>query len=164
MYGPTVLITTLVASAISRSESGSVTSARSRGTSAPPAPRRRRPSSSLLSFLPASAHRVSAGAWRARYSAVSAPVKPVAPNTTMSYERSATGVVELAGDPQRLVQLDAGAGGDPARGRRRDPVGGVGRLGREVEDRLELLRRERPRPELLGVGRQPVSRVHAPGL
>jgi hypothetical protein len=33
---------------------------------------------------PASAHRVSAGAWRAKYSAVNAPVNPVAPNTTMS--------------------------------------------------------------------------------
>src|SRR5437763_12000092 len=143
MYGPTVLITTLVASAISRSESGSVTSARSRGTSAPPAPRRRRPSSSLLSFLPASAHRVSAGAWRARYSAVSAPVKPVAPNTTMSYERSATGLAELEGHPERLVEVHPGARGHPARRRRGDSFGGVRGLARHVEDHLELLGRGR---------------------
>ena len=84
MYGPTVLITTRAASATERSDSVSVTSARSNGTSAAPAPSRRRTSSSLPWLRPASAHRVPAGALRARYSAVSAPVKPVAPNTTMS--------------------------------------------------------------------------------
>ena len=43
--------------------------------------------SSLPGLRPANAHRRLAGAWRARYSAVRAPVKPVAPNTTMSKSR-----------------------------------------------------------------------------
>ena len=43
---------------------------------------------SFSGLRPASAQRRSAGAWRARYSAVSAPVKPVAPKSTMSRSRS----------------------------------------------------------------------------
>ena len=45
---------------------------------------RSRTASSFVRLRPASAQRSRAGACRARYSAVSPPVKPVAPNSTMS--------------------------------------------------------------------------------
>src|SRR5438552_3231952 len=49
--------------------------------------RRARTCSSFSRLRPASAQRSDAGAVRARYSAVSPPVNPVAPNRTMSYAR-----------------------------------------------------------------------------
>src|SRR5437588_13042035 len=104
MYGPTVLITTFVDSASFVSDWRSSTSALIGGRSALPS--RSRIDSSLDWLRPAIAHRVCAEALFARYSAVSAPVKPVAPNTTMSYSRSGiaahrTGLLEgfLRRDP-----------------------------------------------------------------
>src|SRR5919201_4167677 len=105
MYGPTVVITTLVASATARIEEASFTSAVSSGTSAAAgaaSARRSRQPSSFWRLRPASAQRVPAGALRARYSAVSAPVNPVAPNTTTSYSRSAI-AVDFFGQAFRLV-------------------------------------------------------------
>src|SRR5437588_3305351 len=142
MYGPTVVINTLVDSASSLSESASLTSACSRATS--------RPRRSSFDWLrPAIAQRVVSGALAARYSAVSAPVKPVAPSTTTSYERSA---IDLARPGERLVRRDAGLRCDPARDRGRHALRGVSGLGREVEQRLELLGGRRVGAELVGEG------------
>lgn len=90
-YGPTVVASTRVACATTRSDPASVTSAVSSGSSArvgsmPTS--RSRTAASFAGLRPASAQRNPAGACRARYSAVSPPVKPVAPNRTMSYARS----------------------------------------------------------------------------
>src|SRR3954451_975614 len=82
MYGPTVVMTTLAAEAMSRSEPGFSTSASSSGRSSPSF-------SSLALLRPASATRASP-ALATRYSAVSAPVNPVAPKRTTSYGRSFT--------------------------------------------------------------------------
>src|SRR4051794_1449312 len=81
-------MTTRAASATARSEASSVTSACSSGTSTP---RRSDSASSFARLRPASAHRTPSPAWSARYWAVSAPVKPVAPRRTMSYSRSGMG-------------------------------------------------------------------------
>src|SRR5690349_9753580 len=105
MYGPTVVITTLVDSASLRIDDASPVSAVISGSCADAglvSARRRRTPSSFSRLRPASAQRVVAGAWRARYSAVSAPVNPVAPNTTMSYSRSAIGL-HLAGERHCLL-------------------------------------------------------------
>src|SRR5438105_13880077 len=109
MYGPTVVINTLVDSASSLSESASLTSACSRATS--------RPRRSSFDWLrPAIAQRVVSGALAARYSAVSAPVKPVAPRTTTSYWRSA---IDLARLVERVLRRDAGLRRNPTCDRRR---------------------------------------------
>src|SRR3954453_2033254 len=94
-------------------------SARRSGTSTP---RRSRSASSLAWLRPASAQRVPSGACSARYSAVRPPVKPVAPNRTMSCSRdegafmpavSPTGAgrdarpAELGGERERLAVLGA---------------------------------------------------------
>src|SRR6266542_3951669 len=86
MYGPTVVMTTRELSASSRSESWSPMSARSSGSSAWPS--LARTTSSFAGLRPAIAQRNPGGAFWARYSAVSDPVNPVAPNSTMSYGRS----------------------------------------------------------------------------
>src|SRR4051794_130134 len=92
-------MTTRVDSASSRSDPGSVVSACSSSTSAP---MRSRTASSLPRLRPASAQRVPSGAFAARYSAVSAPVKPVAPRITTSYMRSA-----MARHPRRTAPAGA---------------------------------------------------------
>src|SRR4051794_34888664 len=87
-------MTTRARDATSASESGSVESARSSSTfpaDGAIASSRRRRASSLSGLRPASAQRRPAGAWRARDSAVSDPVKPVAPNRTRSSSRCASG-------------------------------------------------------------------------
>src|SRR5665213_3822773 len=166
MYGPTVVITTFADSAMARSDAGSVASAMSRARSAWPSASRSRTASSLAWLRPASAHRVSippAPAARARYSAVSPPVNPVAPNRTMSYSRSAMGGVDLPRQAHRLVELDTSSGGQPAGDGRRDALGGVGGLAGEVEDGRELVLRGGSHAELVGVGGQPIGRVHRVG-
>src|SRR5947207_482847 len=79
-------MTTRAASATSRSDASSLTSACSSGTSTP---RRSASASSLALLRPARAQRSPSPACAARYSAVSAPVNPVAPKRTMSCSRSA---------------------------------------------------------------------------
>src|ERR1039458_3675467 len=93
------------------------------------------------------------------YSAVSPPVKPVAPNTTTSSSRSAISG-DLPGRCERFIQAGACSGGDPARHRRCDPLGGMRRLAREVEDRAPIIDRRRLGPEPLGVGCDPLLCVH----
>ena len=56
--------------------------------------------SSLARLRPTSAQRSPAGAWAARYSAVSPPVNPVAPNSTRSYRREASICGILSGAPE----------------------------------------------------------------
>src|SRR3954451_4539237 len=85
MYGPTVVTTTYARVATSRSEASSVTSAMR--ISGPP-PRRACSCSSFSRLRPATAHVRPSGACSWRYWAVSAPVNPVAPKTTMSSGRS----------------------------------------------------------------------------
>src|SRR6202035_5406994 len=139
MYGPTVLITTLVDSAIALREAGSLESARSSGTSACSAPSPARTASSLDWLRPASAHLVGdparPSAWPARYSAVSAPVKPVAPNRTISCSRASA----IRRHPPRRLECplwgDPGLRGDPARHRRGDPLRRMGRLARQIQER-----------------------------
>src|SRR5947209_10255999 len=159
MYGPTVVITTFVDWAIRLSDSGSPTSAWRVEMSVRPI--RSSVCRSLSWLRPATAQLVFAGALLARYSAVRAPVKPVAPNTTMSYSRSGIGAFgdRLRGC-DRGLQVGAGLGRHPARSRRRDPLGGVGGLGGEVEDRLELVGGWRGRAELFGEGGEPIVGVH----
>jgi hypothetical protein len=89
---PTVVITTRADTASSLSEAGSSTSAWRSGTSARAAlsrASRLRRAASFFRLRPASDRRVSAGACCVRYSAVRAPVNPVAPKSTMSWGRSA---------------------------------------------------------------------------
>src|SRR5579884_3794437 len=162
MYGPTVVIRTRVASATARKDPASVTSAWSSDRPAEPSPSRARTCSSLPRFRPASAQRVCAGAWAARYSAVSAPVKPVAPNTTTSYSRSAT-VAQLARYPERLGGVDTGARRQPAGHRRGHALGRVRGFRRHVQERLELLVRGSGGAEPLGVGGQPFAGIHGCG-
>src|ERR1700744_2625858 len=135
MYGPTVVITTFVDSASARSELSWVLSAWSTPGSAPRS--LRRTSSSLSRVRPAIAPRSSGGGLDARYCAVSAPVNPVAPKTTMSYSRS---VIDPPRGLERGRRLHARAGRDPARDRRRHALGGMGGLPGEVEQDAELLR------------------------
>src|SRR5680860_962213 len=83
-------MTTRAEDAIAASDPASLTSASSSGSDCRDESiraRRDRTSSSFDSFRPASAQRQPAGALRARYSAVSPPVKPVAPKITRSYLR-----------------------------------------------------------------------------
>src|SRR4051812_32718902 len=101
MYGPTVVMTTLARSAISRTDRASDVSATTRPADS--APRRSRTAASLFRSRPASAQRAQSGRVAARDSAVSAPVKPVAPRTTMSCSRSAG----MAASKQARVQARA---------------------------------------------------------
>src|ERR1700753_1353929 len=117
MYGLTVLMTTRADSATRRIDSSSVTSAINSGTSTP---RRSRTASSLARWRPARAQRV-APAWPARYSAVRPPVKPVAPSSTTSCSRSVVDV-DLLGQLDGEVEVEAGAGGQPGRDRGGDPL------------------------------------------
>src|SRR5947209_14452958 len=157
MYGPTVVTTTLVCSASCLSDGGSVTSASMIGMSVRPM------SSSVFSSLsllrPATAHCVVGGACSARYWAVSAPVNPVAPNTTMSCSRSAI-LRDLVGCLECRRQVLICVRGYPAGGGRCDALRGMGRLRCEVEDRLELVLGRRVRAELFGEGVEPVGGVH----
>src|SRR5437588_9387182 len=142
MYGPTVVINTLVDSASSLSESASLTSACRRATS--------RPRRSSFDWLrPAIAQRVVSGALAARYSAVSAPVKPVAPSTTTSYGRSAIDL-DAPRRLERLLRRGPCPRRHPARDWRSDTLGGVRRLPSQIEEDAELGRRRRSGPELLG--------------
>src|SRR5436305_4705807 len=162
MYGRTVLMTTLAASAIARNESALLTSASSssRVSHAGLTPASlERTSSSLPRLRPASAQRVSAGACSARYSAVSAPVNPVAPNRTTSNRGSAI-VTDVPGGVQRLGRRHSRLGGDPASHRRRHPLGRVGRLPSQVEQIFELVLVRRRDTEPLRVGVYPLSCVH----
>ena len=81
-YGPTVLITARVDSANARSAASSSASATINGQSRCSSDRT---ASSLSRLRPDSAIRTSAGACSARWRAVRAPTKPVAPWTTRSY-------------------------------------------------------------------------------
>src|SRR5438270_5787289 len=105
---------------------------------------------------------MSSGALAARYSAVSAPVNPVAPNTTISCSRSAMFLGYLARELQSLLQIDAGVRGQPRRGGGRNPFGRMRGLGREAEDEPEVLLRRRLQAELLRVCLEPVCCVHRP--
>src|SRR3954451_13321064 len=83
-------MTTRADSATALSDAGSVTSAGSSSRvvrSGWSSTRRLRTASSLLMLRPARAHRQPVGALSARYAAVSSPVNPVAPKSTMSNGR-----------------------------------------------------------------------------
>ena len=72
-----------------------------------------RTAASLAGLRPASAHRSPAGACRARYSAVRPPVKPVAPNRTRSYGRSAAHPPSLPSAARCPVDHDTGPPSPP---------------------------------------------------
>src|SRR5271167_2254222 len=109
MYGPTVVITTFVHSATRRIDSGSPMSASIRSRLAAAGSIVSRwvlVASSFARLRPASAQRVGGlcrvgVVCRAKYSAVSPPVKPVAPNRTTSYGRSA--IDQLLREAHRLL-------------------------------------------------------------
>src|SRR5438270_1183560 len=156
MYGPTVVITTLARSATAFRDPWSVTSALSSGRSLL---RSVRTCSSFCMLRPASAHLVVSGAFCARYSAVSLPVKPVAPNTTTSNSRSATGC-HLLGGVEGLSNVRAGLCGYPARDRGGHAFRGVRGLGGEVQERLPLFVRRRLGAHLFGERGDPLLCVH----
>src|ERR1700744_5711837 len=169
MYGPTVVITPLVDPASRRIESGSPVSAsiNSRLTLAGSIVSRWvLVCSSLVRLRPASAQRVSGlcgvgGARWARYSAVRPPVKPVAPNTTTSYFRSAIGPIgQLLGEAQRPLGFDPGAGHEPTRDRCGLALGGVRGDPGERQQRLELGAGRRRGPQLGGICLEPLFGVH----
>src|SRR5690348_8304638 len=149
MYGPTVVITTLVDCARSRIESGSFTSASISGSSACPEPSRDRTASSLDRVRPASAHRVPGSACAARYSAVSPPVNPVAPNRTMSCWRSATGG-DLLSHLEGLSGRHPSPSGHPAGHGCSHPFRGVRSLAGHIQKLAPLLARGWFGPESLG--------------
>src|SRR5579859_1157347 len=159
MYGPTVVITTLADSASERIDPASDTSASSNGNSACPEPSRSLTPSSFDRLRPASAHFVPGSACSARYSAVSAPVNPVAPNRMTSYSRSAIGP-DATRRRQRVLGRDPGPRRHPAGDRRRHPLGGVRGLPCEIEQGAELRRCGRLGPELFRVRGDPLPGVH----
>src|SRR5579884_3765635 len=159
MYGPTVLMTTRVDCASLSRELRSLTSAFSNGRSACSRPRPDRNVSSFVRLRPARASRVPGSAWEARYWAVRAPVNPVAPNTTMSYWRSA-----IAGHLPRhlegLVGRHSGPGRHPAGHRSRHPLGRVRRLAGQIQQLTELVGGGGLGAQGLGVLGDPLLGVH----
>src|SRR5579859_998088 len=159
MYGPTVVITTFVDSASARIEPGSFTSASISGRPECSLPSRERTASSLDRLRPASAHRVPGSAWAARYSAVNPPVKPVAPNRTISCWRSDT-AGDLPGRLERLRGCHPGPGGHPTGHGRGHSLRGVGGLAGQIQKLAPLLARGGFGPESLCESGDPLFGVH----